>query len=426
MLKVIDWIYERQWAITPHALETIVQVVETPLNMDASEYKIVRERLEAISTEPGDPLPGTHTASLRGRTAVIPVFGPIVPRAGLFTIMSGATSCETIAHDFRAAMDSPKVDSILFYVDSPGGEITGLSELSSMIYNARGDKPILTYAMGQIASGAYWIGSASDEIIISETSLVGSIGVVALLQDTSKREEKSGIVTRTFVSSVSPLKRPDMNSPEGIDKVQRLVDAAAGVFIEQVARNRGTNEETVKADFGQGDVLTGALAVGQGLADRLGSYEGILSELNSDSSNKQGGLFMSGKEKTGEGVVVSMTVEALKENHLAVYNEVFEAGRQAGSTEEIERIQSIESLSSVPGSEQVIADNKFKAGMTKDQVSTLILNSQEERRQEALAAREKDQKDQKDKMAGTGLVTDDKDPQQEALQKAMNDGINGN
>jgi signal peptide peptidase SppA len=431
MLKVVDWIYERQWAITPGALETIMQIVENPLNASADEQILMKQGMQAVSARHENAMPDTLSADLRGRTAVIPIFGPIVPRAGFFTMMSGATSVDIIAKDFMTAMESPSVDNILLYIDSPGGEITGLSELSSMIREARetGKKRIVSYAMGSMASGAYWIGSAADEIVISETSLVGSIGVVALIKDTTKRDENKGVVTRTFVSSVSPLKHLGPDTEEGAKKIQSLVDVAASVFVKHVAQNRGVDEAKVLSDYGKGDVLTGAIAVSQGLADRLGSYEKVLTELNSISphNNFQGGFFMSTKTGVGaevgaEGAIVTMTVEALRESHPAVYEAVLNSGKELGAQSERERIQSVESLSSVPGSDTVVAENKYKPGMTKEAVSSLILESQERVRKDTLAAMEKDSTAQLGAMRGVGLSGGD-ETEQSADQKALDDAM---
>jgi len=113
-----------------------------------------------------------------------------------------------------------------------------------------------------------------------------------------------------------------------------------------------------------------------------------------------------GKE-TESNAVVTMTVEALRENHVDVYNAVHDKGKreglEEGARQERERIQTIESLSSIPGSDAVIVENKFKAGITKDQVASLILTSQEQVRKDKLAAMEKETKDATEKMAGVGL-----------------------
>src|ERR1019366_7530398 len=122
---------------------------------------------------------------------IIPVTGPIFQRANLFTAISGATSTEVLATDFTAALGNPSITAIILNLDSPGGEVDGINELSQMIYDARGQKPIIAYVGAQAASGAYWIASQSDEVIVDATARLGSIGTVVSMpenKDTGTRE----------------------------------------------------------------------------------------------------------------------------------------------------------------------------------------------------------------------------------------------
>ncbi|HEY6403773.1 MAG TPA: S49 family peptidase, partial [Blastocatellia bacterium] len=177
----------------------------------------------------------------------------------------------------NAALDNPNVKSILLNIDSPGGEITGISEFAQMIYNARSRKPITAYIGGLGASAAYWIASAAGEIVADATAMLGSIGVVAAVPNPDRRSSRDV----EFVSSQSPRKRPNPNTESGKSQIQEMVDDLAAVFIGAVARNRGVSVNTVMEKFGQGDVFVGKKAVAAGLADRLGSFEQIVSELAS-------------------------------------------------------------------------------------------------------------------------------------------------
>jgi ClpP class serine protease len=58
-----------------------------------------------------------------------------------------------------------------------------------------------------------------------------------------------------------------------------MVDDLATVFVGAVARNREVSTSMVLEKFGQGDVFVGKKAVAAGLADRLGSFEQLVSDL---------------------------------------------------------------------------------------------------------------------------------------------------
>ncbi|MCC3862680.1 S49 family peptidase, partial [Emcibacteraceae bacterium Y4] len=98
------------------------------------------------------------------------------------------------------------------------------------IYEARGRKPVIAYASGDAASGAYWIAAAADEIVVSKTSALGSIGVVGVYQGGKDTD------TVEVVSSQSPFKRLDPGSDEGRARLQKRIDAMAGVFVDAVAK----------------------------------------------------------------------------------------------------------------------------------------------------------------------------------------------
>ena len=220
----------------------------------------------------------TNAASIRDGVAVIKVSGPLFRYANLMTRVCGATSYELLAQDFNKAVQDPNIKGILLDIDSPGGEVNGCSELSDMIYQARGKKPIIAYASGACCSGAYWIASACDKIFAADTAILGSIGVVSIFE---KDDEDKTI---EIVSSQSPNKRSNINTEEGRAKIQARVDELAEVFISKVARNRNITADDVVKNFGEGDVSVGQHAVRQGLADGLSSFEAIVTNFNKENS----------------------------------------------------------------------------------------------------------------------------------------------
>jgi signal peptide peptidase SppA len=252
------------WAIEPDALRTVLQVAARTGDP------------VALSTRLGRPLDNARNVEVRGDVALIPIRGPIFRHAGLFTEVSGATATGTLARDFQTALDNPAVRTIVFDIDSPGGEVTGIHELANQILAARGRKAIKAYIGGIGASAAYWIASAASEVIVAETAMVGSIGVVSSYVDTRERDAKNGIRQIDIVSSASPDKRLDPTSDAGRAALQRVVDSLGDVFVNSVARNRGVSAKKVIADFGRGFVMTGAYAVKAGMVDGLGSLEGVI------------------------------------------------------------------------------------------------------------------------------------------------------
>jgi len=260
--KITAALTSMPWAMTEDALRLMLAIAERTQHDPAAVEARKAERLDQ-----------TATAGVRDGVAVIPVIGPIARRMNMFTEVSGGTSLDLLARDFTSALNNSAVKAIALNIDSPGGEANGVSEFSNMVYSARGRKPIYAYVGGMGASAAYWIASAADRIVVDDTAMIGSIGVIAAVPTEAEEDEV------TFVSSQSPNKRPDPTSEAGAASIQSTIDSLAQVFIESVARNRGVSAATVLSDFGQGGLFVGKDAVAAGLADHVGSFEGVVTQL---------------------------------------------------------------------------------------------------------------------------------------------------
>ena len=362
-MLALNAVLSAQWAIDEPYLQTILEIA-------ARENTLTPE---AVAAKLGRPLENTRAVSIRDGVAVIPVTGPIFPRANLFTQVSGGTSVDVMARDFNAAMDDPAVRAILLDVDSPGGQATGVNELANMIHQARGGKPITAYVSGSAASGAYWIASAADQIVADATASLGSIGVVAGYRDTSARDEKAGVKSVEIVSSQSPNKRPDMSTDEGRKQIQDRVDAIAEVFVTTVARNRSVDPDTVLRDFGAGGILIGADAVNAGLADRLGSFENVLADLATKTLGRRKGddlMADQNTEPTAQAVAGidpgQITAPFIAERYPDVAQELSSAGVAVAVSEalvaERTRIASLEEIA-FAGDDRLLAKAKAD-GMT--------------------------------------------------------------
>ena len=262
-MRVWNKAADEPWAITSSALTTILDIAA---RQNAPP--------EAVAAKLGRELQNSYRLEMRDGIAVLPVVGPLFRYANLFTQVSGASSYELLAKDFTQAVENPDVKAIILNIDSPGGEVNGCAEFADMIHEARGVKPIVAYASGDAASGAYWIAAAADEIVVSKTSALGSIGVVGVYRG-NKGEDAVEVV-----SSQSPYKRIDPDTDDGRARLQKRIDAMADVFVDAVARYRGVASSHVQNHYGSGDVFIGDAAVKQGLADRIGSFEKLLFELS--------------------------------------------------------------------------------------------------------------------------------------------------
>lgn len=362
------------WGISPRALETAIR------RTDGMELAAMRdlygtdEALQAAITGRNvEPMPGTRTAGVWSGVAVIPVHGMIRPNHGF---MSG-TSLRSLAHDLTMALDSAEVHAIVLDVESPGGQVTGLDEISDLIYQARGSKQIVAHCGGgMIASAALWIASAADEVVLTDSAEIGSIGVIATFIDWSAFDERVGIREIEIISSQSPHKRPDPTTDEGRARIQSRIDAIANVFVDHVARNYGVSRDTVLSDFGQGDLVVGEAAVAVGLANRLSSFDDLMVELASSRQTSSAFSFATGaspmpQETKGAPTAQetpAITVAMLKAEHPAIANALIEEGRAAGAESERTRIKGIQEQS-VEGLEDFVLEASWDPEQTPEKVA---------------------------------------------------------
>ncbi|WP_338050534.1 S49 family peptidase [Pseudemcibacter aquimaris] len=355
------------WAITPAGLETILDIAARQ-----------NEPPEAVAAKLGRELQNTHRLEMRENIAVLPLVGPLFRYANLFTQVSGASSYELLAKDFTAALENPEVQAIVLNIDSPGGEVNGCAELADMIYEARGRKPVIAYASGDAASGAYWIAAAADEIVVSKTSALGSIGVVGVYQGGKDTD------TVEVVSSQSPFKRLDPGSDEGRARLQKRIDAMAGVFVDAVAKYRGATAAHVQEYYGSGDVFIGGDAVSQGLADRVGSFEKLLSELGGNGGGERmqasSSNSISPQEKNMDDI------KSLREAYPDLTASLEQEAQGGGIKAERDRLKEILSHTEAADRSELAKHLAFETDMTVEAAVALLSKAPKEQQSHAEAS----------------------------------------
>jgi signal peptide peptidase SppA len=283
------------WAMRQEELDVLLAVAARV----QSDPEDAVKQAQALAAKRAPRLDKTETGRKRDGVGILGVYDELFPRANLFNDISGGVSCEVLLQDFRAMMDDPGVNAIILDIDSPGGDMDGTHSLAQAVYEARGVKPVVAYVDGMAASGAYWIASAAKEIVVEPTARLGSVGVVFGLVDTREADAKRGIKYSHVTSEQSPLKRPDFYTEEGRGLLQQMANDACALFVASVARNRGVSEAKVISDFGKGWVVLGEQAVKAGLADRIGSFEGVLAEL-AETARGSSGLSLAAQQGAGD------------------------------------------------------------------------------------------------------------------------------
>ncbi|NUS39517.1 MAG: S49 family peptidase [Lysobacter sp.] len=280
--RVYAAVMDRPWALLPSKLAAIVEVLD--LRMAGLELSA-----EEISARIGNPRRAEQSA--QGSVAVLPVYGVMSQRMNMLQATSGGASTEMLGRQFSDLVRDPQVGAIILDIDSPGGDVFGTAELGDAIYAARGSKPIVAVANSLAASAAYWIASQADEIVVTPSGQVGSIGVYTAHRDVSAALEQEG----EKVTLISAGKYKVEGNPyaaltdEARAAIQDRIDGYYAMFTGAVARGRGVDVADVRGGFGEGRTVGAREAVRLGMADRVGTLQQTIDRYVGQSSGTRSG-----------------------------------------------------------------------------------------------------------------------------------------
>lgn len=200
---------------------------------------------------------------------IIPVSGILVSRAAHLDPCEPMTSYESLRSSVTQALADPAVEHIILDIDSNGGSATGAFELANDIRAAAQVKPVTAIINFSAFSGGYLIAAAASNVIVSQSSGVGSIGVIAKHLDVSKRDEQQGIkVTSVFAGGhKNDLTPHEPLSDQSLQFLRSLVQTNYMQFVDAIAGFRGLSAQAVKDT--QAGVFFGEQAVRAGLADSI-------------------------------------------------------------------------------------------------------------------------------------------------------------
>jgi signal peptide peptidase SppA len=270
----------RVWAVRSEVLADVTRVLRQR-RVSIQEAMEAQDALVPVQAQLRD-------SQIRdGGVAVLSLFGMITPFGSLLSMLFGLGGG---LDSFRAQLDeaiaNDNISAVAIEVDSPGGLIDMVPETAQAIRDARGTKPIVAVANTMAASAAYWLAAQADEVVVTPSGEVGSIGVLAIHEEISKAAEMAGITT-TIIRQ--PPAKGEGNpfeplSEEAQQYLQERVDEAYSWFIADVANGRGVSQDAVKAEFGQGRMLSSFPAQTAGMVDRVETFDQTLSRLASEAA----------------------------------------------------------------------------------------------------------------------------------------------
>jgi len=212
-----------------------------------------------------------YTVDGKPSIAVIPVNGMLAKGAGFFQeVCMGAVNTDRISHALNQAVAAKEVKDIVFDFGSPGGKTTGIPELGAQIKAAtevRG-KTLYAFTDSLTASAAEWLASQCDEVLMTPSSQVGSIGTYLAFLNPKVAMQMQGYSLELFAQGTHKgigLPGRDLTQADR-GYLQGIVNDLNAQFVAAVKGGRPKASEEALRDA---KVYDGPTAMKHGLADGL-------------------------------------------------------------------------------------------------------------------------------------------------------------
>jgi serine protease SohB len=193
----------------------------------------------------------------------------------------GPISDQTLAPLIEKAFRKGKPKAVALVINSPGGSPVQSSLIAARVRRLSEEKgiPVVAFVEDVAASGGYWLACAADEIIADESSIVGSIGVIAASFGAHVFLARQGVERRVHTagqskSMLDPF-RPE--NPRDVAKLEALLGDIHAAFIDHVKSRRGEKLNPDEPLF-EGDVWLARRARELGLIDGIGHLAPMMKE----------------------------------------------------------------------------------------------------------------------------------------------------
>lgn len=219
--------------------------------------------------------------------------GPLVPvlrlggPIGVVTPLRPGLTLASAAPAIERAFSMKRAQAVALQINSPGGSAVQSTLIYKRIRALAEEKalPVYVFCEDVAASGGYMLALAGDEIYADQSSIVGSIGVIAAGFGLDKMIEKVGVDRRVYTAGTRKMTL-DPFQPEKEDDVRRIKALQQDVhdtFIALVKERRGAKIETAGTDLFTGEFWSGRQALELGLIDGFGDLRTKMREQFGDS-----------------------------------------------------------------------------------------------------------------------------------------------
>lgn len=281
-----------------------------------------------------------------------------------YQLFGWATGYKYIEKAFQRGLGDGNVRGIAMIFDSPGGMVAGCFDAVDRMTAMReeSDKPVRAFSAESATSAAYALATVADEIIMSRTAVVGSVGVVTSHADWSKFYADFGVKI-TFIHAGKHKVDGNHTEPLSDDakaRIQARIDEMYDVFVASVAKNRGLEEQAVRDT--EALVYSASEAQSVGFADGIGALDESLADWSASLNPELGDFQMKTNDQAADNAAELETARA----------EGVTEGHAAGVTAERNRFKAILALPEAKDRQASALAMALETDMTAEQAAAVL------------------------------------------------------
>jgi protease-4 len=225
------------------------------------------------SSEPSQAIKSGRYVSL------VKLSGPIMPHS--------PNSADNLGRALQTAFRDKRSKGVVLLINSPGGAAVQSALIHDQILRLKKKykKKVVVVGQDSLASGAYMIAAAADQIYVNASTVTGSIGVVMGGFGFTDIMKKVGVSRRLFTAGKYKGRMDPFEPLNATDKakMQSVLDKIHHQFIDYVKVGRADRLDLHNKDLFTGDFWVGSDAVRLGLADHVGDlWEAMTDEFKVD------------------------------------------------------------------------------------------------------------------------------------------------
>ncbi|HKQ94108.1 MAG TPA: S49 family peptidase [Aestuariivirgaceae bacterium] len=216
---------------------------------------------------------------LRSDVPVVPVVR-LAGTIGMGSLVRPSITLQSIKGPLDKAFRRKGIAAVALAVNSPGGSAVQSALIARRIRDLAAEKnvPVFAFVEDVAASGGYWLALAADEIYADQSSIVGSLGVMAAGFGFVEVMKKVGVERRVYTAGRSKMLldpfQPEMQ--EGVDRLKEIQADVHESFKAFVRERRGDRLRGAEEELFSGAFWSARRGLEFGLVDGFGDMRGVL------------------------------------------------------------------------------------------------------------------------------------------------------